>query len=136
MHDVGYAAGLIDTGLHHLDGALWVRAHGGNELASLVAHHTSADDEATLRGLDTELAGFPMVRDIVHAALTYCDVISGPSGERMSLDQRIAEVADRYGEDDVVVRGLRLAKPRLAVQVAQIERLLAQSMTGSGPLVR
>lgn len=131
VHDIGYAAALVDTGLHHLDGARWLRANGGVAVASLVAHHTSAREEAHLRALDA-LADFPPDDPMLDAALTYCDVVSGPAGEPMSLDERIADVAHRYGETDVVACGLRLAVPRLVGQIGQVEQLLGQSTIGSG----
>src|SRR5690348_4418219 len=56
LHDVGYAAGLFKTGLHALDGARWLRAHGiAERVTALVAYHSCAIYEADERGLADQL---------------------------------------------------------------------------------
>jgi HD superfamily phosphodiesterase len=53
LHDIGYAPGLVVTGLHTLDGARYLRdAHRADAmLCRLVAHHSCAIVEAEERGL-------------------------------------------------------------------------------------
>jgi HD superfamily phosphodiesterase len=52
VHDIGYAPGVADTGLHSLDGARWLLREGyGPRLAGLVAYHSCASYEAEERGL-------------------------------------------------------------------------------------
>src|SRR6478609_1773544 len=51
LHDIGYAPELAATGFHPLDGARFVRSHGQERLAALVAHHSGARNEAKLRGI-------------------------------------------------------------------------------------
>src|SRR3954453_15281462 len=58
LHDIGYAAPVIQTGVHPLAGARYLRAMSEERLASLVAYHSGAAWEARLRGLDGALAGF------------------------------------------------------------------------------
>ena len=58
LHDIGYAPELEDTGFHPLDGARWLRAHGHERLAGLVAHHSGAV-RGGARGLADALAEFP-----------------------------------------------------------------------------
>jgi HD superfamily phosphodiesterase len=56
LHDIGYAPQLVVTGFHPLDGANYIMAElGDKRLASLVAHHSGARFEATLRGIAHEL---------------------------------------------------------------------------------
>src|SRR5690242_3441876 len=74
LHDVGYAPDLDDLGFHPLDGARWLRAHGQERLAGLVAHHSGAAFEAEARGLAGELAEFTEERSAVADMLTYCDL--------------------------------------------------------------
>ena len=59
FHDIGYADHLVRTGCHHLDGAAYLRDIGQEELACLVAHHSSGPWEAEVRGLAEELATYP-----------------------------------------------------------------------------
>ena len=43
-------------------------------------------------------------------------MLTGPAGEPVSLEKRIADVERRYGADHVVPRSLRLAQPELATR--------------------
>jgi hypothetical protein len=126
LHDVGYAPRLAITGFHPLDGARHVRALGQKRIAGLVGHHSGAHVEAELRGLTAELAEFPDQRSDTSAALTYCDMLTGPTGEPVSLEERIADVEHRYGVGHVVPRSLRLAQPELARSIDHIEGKLRQ----------
>lgn len=126
LHDVGYAPSLTVTGFHPLDGARYVRGLAEERIAGLVAHHSGAHVEAELRGLRPELAEFPDERSETTAALTYCDMLTGPAGEPVSLEERIADVERRYGADHVVPRSLRLAQPELARSIERIESKLRQ----------
>jgi hypothetical protein len=76
-----------------------------NRVALLVANHSGARVEAELRGIEGYAAEFPFIDDGFDAALTYCDLTTGPDGHDMSLFQRVAEIGDRYGRDHVTARG-------------------------------
>jgi len=97
LHDVGYADDLAATGFHPLDGARYLRATGVDErLCSLVAHHSGARIEAELRGMREVLLGeFIDEHSATRDALWYCDMTTGPDGQRMTLDQRLAEIEGR-----------------------------------------
>jgi hypothetical protein len=56
LHDVGYAPSLNRLGFHPVDGAHFLRGHGQERLACLVAHHSGAQFEAEERGLVDKLA--------------------------------------------------------------------------------
>lgn len=126
LHDIGYTPSLAITGFHPLDGARYVRMLGQERIAGLVAHHSAAHVEAELRGLRTELAEFPDEGSETTAALAYCDMLTGPTGETIALEQRIADVARRYGPEHVVPRSLRLAQPELARSLAIVDSSLRQ----------
>lgn len=125
LHDVGRAPDLAMTGFHPLDGARFLRALGQERLARLVAHHSGARWEAELRGLGPALAVFPREVSSVAGALTYCDMTTGPRGEHLSLEERCAEIHERYSEESEVVRSLELAWPELTGSVARTQSLLA-----------
>jgi HD domain len=112
LHDIGYAPELQRTGLHQLDGAHYIRSHGAERLARLVAHHSEARFEIRLRGFSHELAAYEREESWVSDALTYCDLTTGPAGQQMTLEDRIAEVEQRYGEG-AIVDALRQATPFL-----------------------
>ena len=123
-HDIGYAPSLKETGFHPLDGAYYLKAHGYERLASLVAYHSEAQFEAQLRGMMDKLEQFPREQSPVADALIYCDLTAGPTGVRVSFEERIEEVFSRYGENDIVTLALRQAKPSLALAIENTQKLL------------
>jgi hypothetical protein len=126
LHDIGYASSLAKTGFHPLDGARYLAGVGASDrLVNLVAHHSCSASEAELRGLSAELAEFDdegptPARD----ALWWADMTTTPTGRRTTLAERVAEIQERYGPDDVVSRFIRLAVPELQAAVDRTEERL------------
>lgn len=127
LHDIGYAPELATTGFHPLDGARYVRDEGFPELASLVAHHTGARNEALLRGIDGFAEEFPYEDSLMLRALTYCDLTTGPDGSRSNVEDRVDEIIQRYGPDHVVSRGVMIGHPEFKRIEAEFDALLAVS---------
>jgi hypothetical protein len=121
LHDVGYSPAIARCGFHPLDGARYLRSAGWpDEVCGLVAHHTAARVEAEHRGvaapLCAEFADYPgPERD----ALWSADATTGPDGQRLSLEERVAEVVQRYGADDLVARCMLAIRPQLAAAIAR-----------------
>jgi hypothetical protein len=130
LHDIGYAADLVDTGFHPLDGARFLRALGWpDEVATLVAHHTSARVEAAERGLARELdREFPddwsQARDVLWAA----DATTGPTGKPVGIGDRVREVIERYGADHLVARCMMQIEPQLRAAHDRATSRLAASV--------
>ena len=126
LHDIGYAAGVVDTGFHPLDGARYLGSHGAPaRLCCLVANHTHAWVEAEARGLADALAEeFPAERSPVADALTYADLTTGPDGETVTVEDRIAEILERYGPDHVVHESIRQVATDLIAAVRSVEARL------------
>lgn len=127
LHDIGYANEVADTGLHGLDGARYLRSTGSPErLCRLVANHTHAWVEAEARGLFHVLAEeFPPEYSLTADVLTYADLTTGPTGEPVTVEERIDEVLRRYPQDDVVHRAVARAAPDLVATVHRVEERLA-----------
>lgn len=126
LHDIGYAPELLDTGLHQIDGARWLYAQRLDRLAALVARHSSAHVELELRGRADLLRPCARPPEDLAAALAYCDITTGPQGEDVTLDERIAEVGVRRGQDSIVYRALVAARPELEEAVLLTSRRLAE----------
>lgn len=127
LHDIGYAPKLVDTGLHALDGARYLRdvEHADPRLCALVAHHSCAHIEARHRGLGDKLAAeFEPVGGLLSDALTYCDMTTTPVGEPTSVEKRLTEILSRYGPGDVVTESITEAAPHIKGSVQRIEQLL------------
>jgi HD domain len=121
LHDIGYASALAATVFHPLDGARHVRALGQERLARLVAYHSSARWEAEALGLAGELATFSREDSPTADALTYCDMTTSPIGQPVTLGDRLAEIAERYGAEHLVVQCLQRAHDHLAGAVERTE---------------
>lgn len=124
LHDVGYAPMLVDTGFHPVDGARWLAAQGEHRLARLVANHSCARFEARERGLAEALAEFPIEDPEELAALTYCDLTTGPGGSNVDLEERIEDILHRYDSDHPVARALQPALAELRAIIEQVNEQL------------
>lgn len=128
LHDIGYSPSLVDTQLHPLDGARYLRHHAqANErVVRLVAHHSCAICEARERGLAEELtAEFDVERPELMDALIYADMTTDPAGEPTAVEDRIADIHARYGPEHLVSQSIAAAAPELTAAVNRVEQRLA-----------
>ena len=100
------------------------------DLVGAVAHHSCARFEAEERGLAGELESFPVPSEPVMDALTYADMTTGPTGRGVSVEDRLAEILDRYGPDDPVHCAISKARVDLVTAVRRTELRLAASVSG------
>jgi HD domain len=123
LHDVGYASPLVETGFHPIDGARHLRRMAADEaLVNLVAHHSCASFEASLRGLADVLAEeFPRDDSLPHDELCFCDQTTGPDGDPVTVTDRLAEIRQRYPDGHVVRRFVDAAEPTLIAIVYGVE---------------
>lgn len=126
LHDLGYAPGLVSSGLHPLDGAAFLAGEGyPARLCALVAHHSAAMLEAEERGLVTDLAVWPREEGAVADALWMADMTTGPGGEALDYPARLAEILQRYEPSSVVARAMRRARPAIEAAIRRTELRLA-----------
>ena len=123
LHDVGYNPSLVNTGLHALDGARWLRTLGVDErIVCLVAHHSCAWLEAEERGLGETLAEeFSLESSPAADALCYADMTTGPDGQDLDVQDRLTEIRSRYGLDHLVTRFILRAEPDIVGAVERTE---------------
>ncbi|GAA0466390.1 metal-dependent phosphohydrolase, HD subdomain protein [Paractinoplanes deccanensis] len=127
LHDIGYAPGLVVTGMHQLDGARYLRDVAGADqlVCRLVAHHSCAFVEARNRGLAEQLAReFPPVGGLLADAITYADMTTDPDGEPVEVEQRLAEILARYGDGHLVAESIREASPFIIGSVRSLTAAL------------
>jgi hypothetical protein len=91
----------------------------------LVAYHSASWWDAKLVGLCDELSQFQDERSAVRDALWWADMTTGPDGQLMTFDERMTEVAERYGPDHVVSKAIELSWDERQAAVDRTERLFA-----------
>ena len=137
LHDIGYSPGLRDCGFHPLDGARYLRdvQHADGLLCRLVAHHSCAIIEAEQYGLAADLAREfkPAPRGLADA-LIYCDMTTGPDGQRMTIEQRLADIRARYGPAHPVTRALQRSAPHLTAATNRVARRLGARTKNPRPV--
>jgi HD domain len=137
LHDIGYAPSLADSGFHPLDGARYLRdaEHADPMLCRLVAHHSCAIIEAEERGLADALAREfkPAPRNLADA-LIYCDMTTGPDGQRMTIEQRLADIRARYGTTELASRALARSAPQLEAATSRVARKLSARASMARPV--
>ena len=126
LHDIGYSPEIADTGFHPLDGARHLRSLGAPpRLCSLVAHHSAAVVEAKVRHMRAMLlAEFPPEESIVADALTFADMTTSPTGRPVTVDERLAEILERYPPTDPVHQAISESSEQLRAAVARVEARL------------
>lgn len=128
LHDIGYAPGIADTGLHSLDGARYLRDSESADarLCSLVAYHSFAVNEAGRRGFGNALATeFQPPDRLLADALTFCDMTTSPDGKPVGASARIDEILERYAATSVVAQSIRAASQSIVKVEQKILSLLS-----------
>ena len=123
LHDIGYSEQITDTGFHPIDGARHLRRLQFDErIVNLVAHHSCARIEADLRGLRSILDDeFPIDSSLPHAELCFCDMTTSPTGELITIDDRLDDIRERYGAGSIVSNFLDLAEGELRQAVSDVQ---------------
>ena len=128
LHDIGYAQPLRRSTFHPLDGAWHLQqSHWPEPLAGLVAHHSAARFIAKVRSLTGLMLTFPATRYAVGPvadALTYADQTTGPDGQVMDVEDRLAEMLRRHGPDSPNARAHAQRAPDIRAAVRRTEQRL------------
>ena len=125
LHDIGYAAGLRETGFHPLDGARHLRAiRWPPAICNLVAHHSGARFVARVLELDRELNVYPFSEDPVSDALTVADQTTGMHGEAMNTEDRMSDMLERHGPDSANARAHSQREPYLRAAADRVAKRL------------
>lgn len=128
LHDIGYAPRLAKSGMHQLDGARYLRDVAGADprLCSLVAHHSCACIEAKNRGMRKILEEeFASVGGLLADALTYCDMTTTPDGQVTHVEDRLAEIFERYGQGTLVFDTMSEASPIVIESTHRVSALMS-----------
>lgn len=108
LHDIGYSTPV--TGHHAIDGAALL---DGTELAPLapyVAWHSTAAEEAVIRGLSID---WPRPTGFLADALWIADFTTDTHGRPCTLADRLTGIRSRYQPDSPVIAALDASLPAL-----------------------
>jgi hypothetical protein len=132
---VGYTLAGVDLLLHRIGWSVQVPARWAAEWdeARIAAWREEtwpvAIIEAGERGLADVLSSeFDPAPYALASVLTCCDMTTSPAGEPMLVEQRLAEIRDRYGPGDLVSRSIQRATPMIVRAVEQVHHRAAQTM--------
>ena len=134
LHDIGYAAELVDIGFHQVDGARYLRRQGCDEaVVNLVAHHSGAQLRAELIGLgDIYVDEFARNEALPHSELQFCDMTVALDGTPTTVQERLADMRHRHRNNPPMLRYLDLQQDALIVMVT--DTWAALDGDGSGPI--
>lgn len=128
LHDIGYGPEIADTGFHPLDGARYLQSRAAPvRLINLVANHSCARFEADERGMLPELQSYELEVGPVADALIWADMTTGPTGQTVNVEERLAEILRRYTADSPVHRAIEEASADIVAAVSRVQRRLTRS---------
>jgi hypothetical protein len=76
--------------------------------------------------MQAEMANYTDEQGSIRDALWYCDLTTSPDGQPVSAPERISEIKQRYGPDDLVTRFITDASAELLAAVERTEALLSR----------
>jgi hypothetical protein len=136
LHDVGYGESVVDTGFHPIDGARWLADQDAPPgVVALVAYHSGARYRAEERGLADALAQFSEPDPDELDLLTLIDMSTGPTGERVAVNERLAEILKRYPSDDPVHRAVNRSRSYLQDSAGRAAKRLGLGDVRAGPVL-
>jgi hypothetical protein len=132
LHDVGYSPDIATTGFHPLDGARFLDREAGwpPRLCALVAHHSGARFVARPLGLHLQLNTYPDERSPVTDALAYADQTVGARGERLPMEERLADMLRRHGPGSANASVHEIRGPYLRAAAERVEQRLRTHRPG------
>lgn len=105
LHDIGYSPELVFTGHHAFDGGAFLCGHTLlADYAPDVAWHSTAEAEARNRKI--EMPDIPYPPRNRQRILWVADFTTSPTGELISIEERLSNIRNRYEPDSPVVKAL------------------------------
>lgn len=111
LHDIGYSPKCVSTGFHPLDGALYLAAtsqYSDTQLYAILMH-SNADDLVKYQSETTQALFHYVLKTInkdksILELVTLADGITDGKGNLVTPLERIADISERYGEDNHVTQ--------------------------------
>jgi hypothetical protein len=81
--------------------------------------------EVAERGLAVEVKVWPREESAVADALRMADMTTGPRGEGLAYDDRLAEILARYEQHSIVGRTMLAVEPAIRVAIGRTRQRMA-----------
>ncbi len=137
LHDIGYSPKLNQYGFHPLDGAIFASKKGFvKPVVSAILFHSCAYEIAQMeknqKRLSIYQAHLPLLDEhdrLLIDLVTYCDIHTSPTGEKISFQERVKEVIDRYGAHHPVSKMMVQNQKHYEVVVTRVNQLIRPKIT-------
>ncbi|MGW4245505.1 HD domain-containing protein [Nocardia sp. NPDC004722] len=130
LHDVGYGYPVL--GFHPIDGARLLTDRGYSTITChLVAFHSASTVEAEVREIDPKpfkpyvLEAVPGI-DVANDFVWWADMSTCPTGDPVTIDERLADIRVRYVAGSIVRTAIDRAEPLLRAAVQRAAALLGE----------
>ncbi|MCB0320049.1 MAG: HD domain-containing protein [Bdellovibrionales bacterium] len=133
LHDIGYLAEVkayikthniyAVTGWHPIDGANYLRLRGAHRLADLIEGHGNSAEMAEMLGVGP----VSISDDLVATIVTIADCNTGPTGDKVSYEERLREIHARGNKDALQAYEAHMrARNRILLLQSSIQQLLGE----------
>jgi hypothetical protein len=130
LHDIGYSTKLNVHHFHPLDGAIFAQSAGFSKpVIAAVLFHSGAYEsvKATRPDLDSIYTHNNQLLDeqdqLFIRLVTYCDLHTSPTGEKISFEERIRDIVNRYGEEHEVSQFMLGNRTNFLETICWVEQL-------------
>lgn len=129
LHDIGYSPKLNKNNFHPFDGAHFAQQAGfPKPVIAAILFHSEAYE--TVKETRSDLfPTYSLNHDLLDEQdrlfidlVTYCDVQTSPQGEKISLDERVQDVVNRYGKTHPVSQMMIHCKPKYQNTIERVNQ--------------
>ena len=134
LHDIGYSEKLLKTGYHPLDGALYcIKENYSSGIIAAVMFHSGALEDVKRNFpdlLDIYLKHYSKLneKDQLYIDLvTYCDLHRSSLGIKVTFEERMNEIFQRYGEDHNVSLTMKNNEKMFKELIERVENFVLEN---------
>lgn len=131
LHDIGYSSKLNHYHYHQLDGAIFAAKQNYPKcvIATILFHSCAYEGVLYSRPdlqkvYETHLAQLDDQDRLFIDLVSYCDLHTSAAGERTTLEQRVRNVAERYGQAHEVSKIMFANVPHFQAIIRRVTKLI------------
>lgn len=120
LHDIGYSSKLNKENFHPYDGFIYLQEQNYSDAVNyLVLHHTyskllyNMSNKNTVLDIIYQKNPIQSNYETLLSCLSLADMTSSPTGEKITLNERVEDIAFRYGNDSPITKHAYIVKSKL-----------------------